>query len=53
MFFFSPLEQFSIFEHITLIIQLKIIGLTLFFDTSITLFLIENTNNFLVCLLVY
>ena len=48
MNFFSPLEQFSILEHFTLILRLKIIGLTFFLDTSITIFLIENLHNFLI-----
>ena len=44
--FFSPLEQFSILEQFSVFIRIKIIGLTLFLDTSISLFLIENINNF-------
>lgn len=51
-YLFSPLEQFSIFEQFTFFIRLKIIGLTLLFDTSITLFLIENLNNFLIFFLI-
>lgn len=47
-FLLSPLEQFSIIEQFTFFIRLKIIGLTLMFDASITLFLIENLNNFLI-----
>jgi hypothetical protein len=45
---FSPLEQFSILEYFTLFFQLKIIALTLSLDISITLFLLENINNFIV-----
>lgn len=47
-FIFSPLEQFSILEQFTFFIRLKIIGLTLMFDASVTLFLIENFNNFVI-----
>lgn len=50
-FIFSPLEQFSILEQFTFFIRLKIIGLTLMFDASVTLFLIENFNNFIVSIL--
>lgn len=46
--FFSPLEQFSILEQFTFFFRLKIIGLTLLIDSSITLFLIENINNFII-----
>ena len=46
IFLFSPLEQFSILEQFTIFIRLKLIGLTLLVDSSITLFLIENLNNF-------
>lgn len=49
--FFSPLEQFSILEQFSVFIRIKLIGLTLFFDTSISLFLIENVNNFIFSLL--
>lgn len=50
-FIFSPLEQFSILEQFTFFIRLKIIGLTLMFDASVTLFLIENFNNFVISIL--
>lgn len=49
---FSPLEQFSILEQFTFFFRLKIIGITLLLDSSITLFLIENLNNFIVSLLI-
>jgi F0F1-type ATP synthase membrane subunit a len=47
----SPLEQFSILEQFSFFIRMKIIGLTLFFDTSITIFLLENFNNFIIFIL--
>lgn len=46
-FLFSPLEQFSILEQFTIFLRLKLLGLTLLIDTSISLFLIENINNFI------
>jgi ATP synthase subunit 6 len=46
-FIYSPLEQFSILEQFSFYFRLKIIGLTLFMDPSISLFLIENLNNFI------
>lgn len=46
--YLSPLEQFSILEQFTFFFRLKIIGLTLLVDSSITLFLIENLNNFII-----
>jgi F-type H+-transporting ATPase subunit a len=49
-YLYSPLEQFSILEQFTFFIRLKIIGLTLLLDSSITLFLIENLNNFILFL---
>jgi F-type H+-transporting ATPase subunit a len=45
---FSPLEQFSIFQKLAFIIQMKLLGISLYFDISVTIFLIENFNNFLV-----
>lgn len=48
LFLFSPLEQFSIIQHIVFFIQMKILGFSLFFDISVTIFLLENLNNFLI-----
>jgi ATP synthase subunit 6 len=45
---FSPLEQFSIFQKFAFFIQMKLLGFSLYFDFSLTIFLIENLNNFLV-----
>lgn len=48
MFFFSPLEQFSIIQYLTFFIKMKLLGVSLFFDISVTIFLLENFNNFLI-----
>lgn len=48
MFLFSPLEQFSIIQHLTFFIKMKLLGILLVFDVSITIFLLENLNNFLI-----
>lgn len=45
---FSPLEQFSIFQKFAFLIKMKLLGVSLFFDFSLTVFLIENLNNFLI-----
>lgn len=45
---FSPLEQFSIFQKFSFFIQMKLLGFSLYFDFSFTVFLIENLNNFLI-----
>ena len=52
-FFFSPLEQFSIFQTYTIFFQLKVLDIFFFsiIDLSITVFLIENFNNILVFLI--
>lgn len=44
---FSPLEQFSIFQKFAFFIQMKLLGISLYFDFSVTIFLIENLNNFI------
>lgn len=46
--FFSPLEQFSILEKLAFMIRIKFLGISLFFDFSVTVFLIENLNNILI-----
>lgn len=45
---FSPLEQFSIFQKFTVFIKMKLLGFSLYLDLSLTVFLIENINNFLI-----
>lgn len=45
---FSPLEQFSIFQKFAFFIQMKLLGFSLYFDFSFTIFLIENLNNFFI-----
>lgn len=44
---YSPLEQFSIFQKFTIFIKMKLLGFSLYLDLSLTVFLIENLNNFL------
>lgn len=44
---YSPLEQFSILQKFTIFIKMKLLGLSLYLDLSLTVFLIENLNNFL------
>lgn len=48
---FSPLEQFSILEQFTIFLRLKILGLTLLIDSSVSLFLIESFNNFIISIM--
>lgn len=47
-FLFNPLEQFTIIPFFPIFLKFNLLGLNFYFDFSLTIFLIENLNNFII-----